>query len=149
MTPQGEHRVGIDFPGDIEYIPDVRRFISNIIALRDFSRRFTFRTEIIIDELCNNAVKFGRLKVGEFISLSCRINDGEVVIEVFNPGADDKETGNLRRIIAESPDAQAAPDAPAGRGVRIIKILCTRIEVEDRNGTRVRVIKQKSVSDDM
>ena len=95
--PLGDHFVAIDFPGDIEYIPDIRRFISNIIALRDFSRRFTFRTEIIIDELCNNAIKFGRLKLGEFITLSCTLRDSGVVIEVFNPGADDQELANLHQ----------------------------------------------------
>ncbi|MFH0919311.1 MAG: ATP-binding protein [Fibrobacterota bacterium] len=146
MTSLGEHLVAIDFPGDIEYIPDVRRFISNIIGLREFSRRFTFRTEIIIDELCNNAIKFGRLKVGEFISLSCKISDAAVTLEVFNPGADEKELGRLRRAIAEEADS---PDAPAGRGIRIIKILCSSIEIEERGGTLVRILKQKSLSDDL
>ncbi len=66
---QTEQVVTVDFPGDIDYIPDIRRFFSNLISIRSFSRRFAFRIEVIIDELCNNAIKFGKLHVGEFVNV--------------------------------------------------------------------------------
>jgi len=149
MEPN-EFTVAVDFPGDIDYIPDVRRFLSNLISLRSFSRRYSFRMEIIIDELCSNAVKFGRLKVGEFIRLSCRIQDECVTLDVTNPGSDEKDVKNLKKamLTSDSNDGTLDDDI-AGRGIQIIKILSTSVMVLEHEGTTVRVIKKKNDNEDL
>jgi anti-sigma regulatory factor (Ser/Thr protein kinase) len=145
-----EQLVTIDFPGDIEYIPDIRRFLANLISLRSFSRRFSFRMEIIVDELCNNAIKFGNLRVGEFVTITCRVRDNEVVMEVCNPGSDEKEVRNLKKAVAAvSAESDASADFVMGRGVQIIKILSNSVQVLENNGTVVRVVKKKIENEDL
>jgi len=145
-----EHLVTVDFPGDIEYIPDIRRFLSNIISLRSFSRRFAFRMEIIVDELCNNAIKFGNLRVGEFVTITCRVRDEEVVVDVSNPGSDEKEVRNLKKAVAAGAgEAEAPADFVIGRGIQIIKILSSSVQVLDNGGTMVRVTKKKIENEDL
>ena len=142
--------LSVEFPGDLDYVPDVRRFLSNVISLRAFSRRFAFRMEIIIDELCNNAVKFGRLKVGEFVRIGCRIEPDGVTLDVFNPGADAKEIARLRKaVLASAQDSECEDDPLPGRGIQIIKILATSIQVPESEGTLVRVIKKKNDAEDL
>lgn len=148
MEPN-EHLITVDFPGDIEYIPDIRRFFSNLISLKAFSRRFSFRVEIIIDELCNNAIKFGKLRVGEFVTVCCRVTDDEVVLDVTNPGSDEKDIRTLKRAFAAGADDEVPAEAGVGRGIPIIKILSDSQHVLENNGTTVRVYKKKRENEDV
>jgi anti-sigma regulatory factor (Ser/Thr protein kinase) len=146
-----DNLVSVDFPGDIEYIPDVRRFLSNLINLKPYSRRFAFRMEIIIDELCTNAIKFGNLRVGEFVSVRCKIGEESVTLDVCNPSADPKEILNLRKAIATGGAGMA--DTPegiiVGRGIQIVKILCNSIQVLEENGTVVLIVKKKEENEEL
>lgn len=143
--------ISVDFPGDLEYVPDVRRFISNLIALRGFSRRFTFRMEIVIDELCSNAVKFGGLRVGDFITLTANLGEKEVAFDVSQPSASDEVVAQLRRSIAlaSGESDELAGLLPNGRGMQIVKILCDSIEVKSDNGTVVSIRKRWTPNDDL
>lgn len=138
----------IDFPGDIEYIPPVRKFLSHLINARDFSRRFAFRTEIIIDEVCNNAVKFGKFRGNEFINLTCRIEVDRVVMDVTNPGSDARDVQRLKQCLREEDDASADPMS-VERGMKIVKILCNTIEVIEGDNLCVRILKQKNQKEDL
>lgn len=139
----------IDFPGDIEYIPPVRKFVSRLINGRDFSRRFAFRTEIIIDEVCNNAVKFGKFRSNEFVNLTCRIKEDGVVIDIVNPGSDPRDVAKLKATLGDAPEAGSADELSAERGLKIVKILCNSIEVVEEDNLCVRITKRKNESEDL
>jgi anti-sigma regulatory factor (Ser/Thr protein kinase) len=145
-----EHTVTLNFPGDIEYVPDIRRFLATIISLRSFSRRFAFRMEIIIDELSTNAIKFGKLRVGEFVTIICRIRDNEVVLDVCSPGSEACDIQKLKKTIATDRSQPEIPfDFSEGRGVPILKILCNSIQVLEQEGYTVRVIKKKNENEEL
>ncbi len=142
----GIQTVSLDFPGDMEYVADVRRLLSNIISLRGYSRRFTFRMEIIIDELCSNAVKFGRLRIGEQISVSANIDDTSVEFVVSHPGTDPDGIIRLRQAIEAAKGGGGS--VVDGRGIQIVGILCDALSVETKGETVVVARKQWSPEDD-
>jgi anti-sigma regulatory factor (Ser/Thr protein kinase) len=143
--------VTIDFPGDLEYIPDVRRLLSNLISIKGFSRRFTFRIEIIIDELCSNAVKFGRLKIGEFVTVKADVEDSHVVLHVSHPSVDTESVAKLNRAISDS-GSEVDGEKPfnaEGRGIQIVKILCDKLLVDISKGTTVVAHKRWTLNDEL
>jgi anti-sigma regulatory factor (Ser/Thr protein kinase) len=143
--------VTIDFPGDLEYIPDVRRLLSNLISIKGFSRRFTFRMEIIIDELCSNAVKFGKLKIGEFVTVKADVKDSDVVLHVSHPSVDAESVAKLNRAISDngSEDGGEKSSGPDGRGIQIVKILCDKLVVDISRGTTVVAHKRWTPNDEL
>jgi anti-sigma regulatory factor (Ser/Thr protein kinase) len=141
--------ITVDFPGDLEYIPDVRRLVSNLISLKGFSRRFTFRMEIVIDELCSNAVKFGRMKVGEFVTIKADVQDVDVTLHVSHPGVDTDNISRLMHAISDGGETGGNSAFKDGRGVQIVKILCDRLTVDTSRGTTVVAHKRWTPNDDL
>ncbi len=74
----------------------------------------------------------------------CVIRENEVMVEVCNPGSDPKDLSNLKRALAITGIEDEVPkDVFVGRGIQIIKILSSSIQVLEKNVTVVRVIKKK------
>ena len=144
MVGKEPQEVFLDFPGDIDFIPEVRKFISNVIHVNKFSKRFSFRTEIIIDELCSNAVKFGHLEAGENIRLSCRVTQQAVVLNVINKRAQEKHLKRLSEAISKKTEAQPFHEMESGRGIKIVKILADKVELVQEDGTCVRVTRKRN-----
>jgi hypothetical protein len=49
MKSEKPHLLAVSFPGELEYIPLVRKMISEVLRVLKFSEKFTFRSEFIID----------------------------------------------------------------------------------------------------
>ncbi|OGJ86490.1 MAG: hypothetical protein A2487_14880 [Candidatus Raymondbacteria bacterium RifOxyC12_full_50_8] len=143
MAPIVSNPVMVDFPGDIDYIPLVRKFFANLINAHDFSRRFAFRTEIIIDELCNNTIKFGKPRIGESIKLSCDIQNDQIVLDIFSPRSMGVDIIKLKKAVEEKSGQKVAYESELERGIHIIKILCDDIQVFDKDDICIRVIKKR------
>ena len=75
--------VNVRFPGDLEYIPAVRKFVAELLQVSNFSSKFAYRSEIIVDEICNNAVAYG-----------CRTDDAQ--IDLLNTIFDDRIEFTIR-----------------------------------------------------
>ncbi|MBL8027659.1 MAG: ATP-binding protein [Fibrobacteres bacterium] len=148
LKPADNQSITIDFPGDLEYVPDVRRLISNLISLRGFSRRFTFRMEIVIDELCSNAVKFGKLKIGEYVTVKADIEEADVRLHVSHPTFDADSVVKLKAAISDAGDDSSAA-SPDGRGIQIVKILCDKLVVDVSKGTTVVAHKHWTPNDEL
>ena len=71
MAEKRDCSVRVKFPGDLEYIPAVRKFVSEILQVCRFDQKFAFRSEIIIDEICNNAVTYGCTSQNASVTVVC------------------------------------------------------------------------------
>jgi anti-sigma regulatory factor (Ser/Thr protein kinase) len=133
----------IEFPCDWDYIPAVRKFVAEAALIEGFNQKFSYRTEIIIDELCNNSVKFACPKKDSNISLQCRFTQDAVHVDIRDAGASEQEVENLRMAI-ENVDQQRF----MGRGLEIVKMLASSIDVDTKaNGeTIVKVVKKRSMN---
>jgi len=49
----------VKIPSHVDYIPPIRKFIAEVLQIKGFDSKFSFRSEVIVDEICYNAVMYG------------------------------------------------------------------------------------------
>src|SRR5690606_23456476 len=76
----------VTLPSDLEYIPPLRQFVAEIARVEGFSKKFCFRTEIIVDELVTNGILHGSQDVHSSISLSAVFEEGSMNLSVQDQG---------------------------------------------------------------
>jgi anti-sigma regulatory factor (Ser/Thr protein kinase) len=129
-------------------IPPVRKFISEALQVSGFSTKFAFRTEIIVDAICNNAIAYGSAgNADSEVSVSCEICADCVEIAVKDRGGSAANVERLREAIRrsrlESPTKELEEDT--GMGLEIVKLLSEAIElsVDENNLTSINVISRR------
>ena len=132
-------RVRVDFPGDLEYIPAIRKFISDIAILNKFPRRFAFRTEVIIDEICSNAVIHGSPSLEALVGVECHVYHDRLEIFVDNVRGRAVDVQELTRRIIEKLDEELKSGRKEGRGLKIVKLLSNKVSLVKKKGNKVQV----------
>jgi len=113
----------IEFPVDADFIPAVRKFVAESSLIEGFTPKFSYRTEIIVDELCNNAVKYGPSTQGASIKISCEFKDDAIQLTVQDPGGNAKDVQNLRKVIGanENNTALVSQTTNGETVIRVVK----------------------------
>ena len=80
-----ENKVSITFPPDVFFVSGLRDFIGSMArTMAKLDEDWVFRIQLIVDELCNNAVEHGsEIENGE-VFLSLKVTPGErfdIVVE--------------------------------------------------------------------
>jgi anti-sigma regulatory factor (Ser/Thr protein kinase) len=150
MTQNESNVLTIRFPGDLEYIPSVRKFISEILQVRGFTPKFAYRTEIIVDELCNNAVTHGCLSADATVELTSVLFPDHVEFRVRDEGGTREDIDRLRRTLEGtekySESMLIAEKAPAaGLGLEIVRMLSEelRLEVDENDLMSIHVVRKR------
>jgi anti-sigma regulatory factor (Ser/Thr protein kinase) len=144
MKHDAPYRIAVSFPGELDYIPLVRKLFSDILQVLRFSAKFTFRSEFIIDELCNNAVTYGSSTEPSPVELICDAYRDRVEFTI-------KDTGGSRENITRLRQAIDAPplfnDAGRGRdnGLELVRMLAEEVTctIDDKNVTQVHVVRKR------
>ncbi|MEW6041831.1 MAG: ATP-binding protein [Elusimicrobiota bacterium] len=138
-------KVGVEFPSDLDYIPAIRKFISDIAVINKFPRRFAFRTEVIIDEICSNAVLHGSQQLDSKIGIECLIFSDRIELFIENDVGDLAKVENLAKRISEEEDKKENVTSKNGRGLRIVKLLSNKINLIrlEKKNTRIRIVKYR------
>lgn len=133
----------LEFPADGDYIPAVRKFVAEATMVEGFTQKFAYRTEIIIDELCNNAVKYGPSSLDARVRIACEIFEDSVQLTVQDAGGVPDDIRTLQDAIAS---LESEPKRFLGRGLEIVKMLSSSMELArmDTGETVVRVVKRRS-----
>jgi anti-sigma regulatory factor (Ser/Thr protein kinase) len=131
----------VKLPSDLEYIPPLRQFVAEIARVEGFSKKFCFRTEIIVDELATNAILHGSQEVQSSITLTAKFEDGALNLSVQDQGGSRQNLENLKRAVY-SPKPSSG-DKKKGRGLTIVQMLSSevKIDVGDNGNTQVHVVK--------
>ena len=138
----------LKFPGDLEYIPSVRKFISEVLVASNFDAKFAYRSEIIVDEICNNAVSYGCVRPDAAIDLACTIFGDRIEFTIRDEGVKKDDIKQLE--LAVKSDPKAVPIDPlegagkkAALGLEIVRMLSKDVtfEVDQNNLTSIRVVK--------
>jgi len=141
MNIQLPYKVELSFPGDIEYIPAIRKFISEILLVSHFSPKFAYRSEIIVDEICNNAVNYGCKTEDARIDLICNIFEDGIDFTVKDPGGDNFHVERLKNALSVESDKKS----DKGLGLEIVRMLSESLNVviDEQNLTSVRVVRKR------
>ena len=132
----------VQIPSDLEYIPPLRQFVAEIARVEGFSKKFCFRTEIIVDELVSNGILHGSQDIQSAIGLTARFEPGQLLLSVQDQGGSRQNLENLKRSVY-SPKPHS--DKKKGRGLVIVQMLSNelKIDLQENGQTQVHVIKSK------
>jgi anti-sigma regulatory factor (Ser/Thr protein kinase) len=148
MNLQFPYKVALSFPGNLDYIPSIRKFVSELLLVSKFSPKFAYRSEIIIDEICNNAVRYGCSTEEALIELICNISKDEIEFTIKDPGGDKT---HLERLLTELKSEDVASERKEhGMGLGIVKMLSEsfNVVIDEQNLTSVHIVRKKEETDE-
>lgn len=132
----------VQIPSDLEYIPPLRQFLAELARVEGFSKKFCFRTEIIVDELVTNGILHGSQDVHTEISVAASFDPNQMHLSVQDRGGSRQNLENLKRSVY-SP--KPSSDKKRGRGLKIVQMLSSEIKIDlaENGNTQVHVVKAK------
>ena len=138
------YEVSIKFPGDLEYIPAVRKFIAELLQVSAFSPKFAYRSEIIVDEICNNAVVYGCQTEDAEIELKNEISKDRIEFTIKDQGGTKDNQRRLQKA-ADNTTETSKEQEKAGLGLEIVRMLSERLDViiDDENLTSVHIVRKR------
>ena len=144
--------IRMKMPSDIGLVPSVRACISEFFSLCKIERKEAFHIEMIVDELCNNAIEHGTQDENRTIEVLCCANDEQIEINVYNGyslrATKEKIGHDIEKDMkkwALSPSEHE--DAFRGRGLGLVRNFSDGYEINSStDGTWVHVIKKRGGS---
>lgn len=145
MKLQFPYSVTIRFPGDLEYIPAVRKFIAELLQVSSFSSKFAYRSEIIVDEICNNAVSYGCQHEAAEIELVNELHDDRIEFTIKDQGGSQNHIGRLQSSISSSVAPTENETQQEGLGLEIVRMLSESLNViiDEQNLTSVHIVRKR------
>ena len=152
MSETKEQSIRVRFPSNIGYVSPVRNLISELLQVRDYSRKFAYRSEVIVDEVCSNAIQYGSKKENSTVDLACLISGEKFEIHVQDQGGSKSDVERLKEAV-ESENINLNEEvtkikklARGGFGLEIVRMLSEEVELKigENNMTTLRVVRNKS-----
>lgn len=130
--------ISVSFQASLDFVPIMREFVSDTLLTYGCTDKFAYRSEIIVDELCSNSIKYGCENAQSRVEVKVEIANDSVSINVIDEGYDAKAVDNMKRLLSQSSLNNESSDK---LGLGIIKMLSKSVEVvRDDNVTNVKVI---------
>jgi len=141
------YTVSVRMPSDLEIIPSIRKFVSEVLQVSGFGAKFAFRSEIIIDAICNNAITHGNAgSADNDVELSCVIYGDRLELVVRDGGGSVTDIEKLKEAVRRNRLGLPLPDYEAGgMGLEIVKLLSETIDitVDENNVTSIHVVRKR------
>lgn len=142
--------IRVTFPGSLEYVAPLRKLVAEVLIGNNFSQKFAYRSEVIVDEVCSNAVIYGSRTHDASVEFSCYIHDDHIEFEIRDQGGRRSDVDRLKVAVGNpsgSADKNlqlAVPDSP-NLGLDIVRMLSEEVnmEIDENNVTTVRVVRKR------
>jgi len=146
------YKVTVKLPSDIEIIPSIRKYVSETLVACGFSVKFAFRSEIIIDEICNNAISYGSGgDTDKEIELCCEIHADRMEMLVKDRGGSQIHTDRLREAVNKNRLGLPIEYENERLGLEIVKLLSETIEfnVDENNVTSIHAVRRREEEEEV
>ena len=135
--------IELKIPSAVFYIEPVRAFIGNLAQSLGFPRKRVADIQLVLDEVCTNAVHHGSANATVGIKLQIRADTQALEILVRDTGAGKakrKDWLTHERLLEI--EANRSPSSESGHGIFIAKSLSDTHEMQsnEAGGTDVRVV---------
>ncbi len=134
--------IKLKIPSAVFYIDPVRAFIGNLAKNLGFSRKRVADIQLVIDEICSNAVHHGSIDANVGVKLQITNKAHTLEILVCDTGSQHKGQNNwLTHERLSEIEANRSPSNEGGHGIFIAKSLSDTYEMQINaaGGTDVRV----------
>jgi len=139
------YTIDVSFPGHLEYIPAIRKFIAELLQVSSFDSKFAYRSEIIVDEICNNAVTYGCRSENALIELGNTIFEDRIEFNIKDQGGTRENLRRLKHAIDSTDTSEKETAHQGGLGLEIVRTLSERLDVvmDEKNLTSVHVVRKR------
>lgn len=139
------YKIAMSFPGDMEYIPAIRKFVSEVLQVSNFSSKFAYRSEIIVDEISNNAVNYGCKEECACIDLECLIHEDRIEFTIKDQGGTKENLDKLHNAVNCTTENEVSKKA---LGIEIVRMLSESmdIKIDKENLTSIHIVRKREDS---
>jgi len=140
------YTITVKLPSDLEIIPSIRKFVSEVLQVSGFSAKFAFRSEVIVDAICNNAICYGSGgDTDSEIEVACQMHSDRMEVVVKDRGGTASNIQRLQDAVRGDRSELPLTGEFAGMGLEIVKLLSETIEfsVDENNLTSVHVVRKR------
>lgn len=145
-------KIQITVPASLNYSSFLRHLVSELFDTAKFSKQWTSRLKLVVDELFMNAVKYGSTKNKSSVYVTVEYDDSGVWFTIEDDGTGPEEA-SIELLQQKIKKNQANTDLTktSGRGLAMITSLWTdgmEVEKSPHGGILVRFSKQLSTAVD-
>lgn len=140
-------KIEISLPTNAYFISGIRDFTLALIKnMTDFSEKWAFRFQSIVDELCNNAIEHGS-KPGETIKVFFICNPHksvEIIVQDTGTGTNKVKADDIKKLLVERRAPGYVHTGIRGRGLsKIVAEWTDELDFTDlpNGGIQARVLK--------
>jgi anti-sigma regulatory factor (Ser/Thr protein kinase) len=139
----------VKIPADADYIPPIRKFVAEILQIKNFDPKFTFRSEVIVDEICHNAVTYGSQSADATVDLVCSIYSDKAEFQINDQGGSAEHVERLKTAMDKRDEALEKEveffKSNKGLGLEIVRMLSAEVDLKigDDNVTSIRVVRKR------
>lgn len=135
--------IELKIPSTVFYVEPVRAFIGNLAQSLGFPRKRVADIQLVLDEICSNAVHHGSANTTTGVKLRIRVDAHalEILVRDTGPGEERQKSWLTRERLLEI-EAKRSPSSERGHGIFIAKSLSDTHEMQsnEAGGTDVRVV---------
>jgi anti-sigma regulatory factor (Ser/Thr protein kinase) len=149
MDNQNPYIIKMRFPSDLDYISPVRKFVAETLQVNHFSPKFAYRSEVIVDEICHNAITHGSRTMDATVEIDCRIFPDRFEFQANDQGGKKEDLERLKNAVkkanAKAAEAYMEKEDGRGLGLEIVRLLSedVKLEISQDNMTTVRVVRKR------
>ena len=135
--------IQLQIPSAAFYIEPVRAFVGNLAQSLGFPRKRVADIQLVLDEICSNAVLHGSVNatVGVKLYISIDVQALEILVRDTGPRQAGKKSWLTHERLSEI-EMDRSPSSESGHGIFIVKSLADKHEMQpnEMGGTDVRVV---------
>ena len=135
--------IQLQIPSAAFYIEPVRAFVGNLAQSLGFSRKRVADIQLVLDEICSNAVHHGSANttVGVKLYISIDAHTLEILVRDTGPRQAEERSWLTHERLSEI-EMDRSPSSERGHGIFIVKSLADKHEMQlnETGGTDVRVV---------
>lgn len=140
--------LNMDVSSNLAFVSGIRSCISRVAYNFGFDDRQAYHIEMIVDEICSNAIEYGSRDKNSRIKLECKFYKDRMELVVSDYGGKKFDVEAVLKkgnsLISTKFDKNNLPKPSRGRGLILVKKLADRFEIKvSKVGTKVTVVKKK------
>jgi anti-sigma regulatory factor (Ser/Thr protein kinase) len=139
----------VKIPSHVDYIPPIRKFIAEVLQIKGFDSKFSFRSEVIVDEICYNAVMYGSQSMDATVDLVCTVYSDRAEFQINDQGGSKENVQRLKSAMEQRNEEFEKQveyfKSNKGLGLEIVRMLSAEFDLKigKDNVTSIRVVRKR------
>ena len=141
-----QERIEIRLPSRLWYIEPILSLLKQLAEKLGFCEQRVADIQLVVDEICGNAIEHGSESDNEEIVISCILDEHQLAVLISDKGANGRGNWLTSEKLKEI-SQNRAPDRERGHGIYMVEQLSDELKMETNSfgGTDVRVVFSRPI----